>query len=72
MSSDFDHGYDLFLERIAPGCRCCPVCWERPCGGCQAGAPCDAMRCRCDDDEDERDEPDDEDWDESEAVRRDR
>lgn len=44
----FDQGYQMFLDRIAKHCHCCPTCWDVPCGGCQQGAPCDAMPCRCD------------------------
>jgi len=43
--------FDAWLNEVARGCSCCPVCWDVPCGGCQQGAPCDAMPCRCDDDD---------------------
>lgn len=38
---------------LARECRCCPDCWDVPCGGCQAGGVCDDI-CHCldvDDDE---------------------
>lgn len=54
----FDQSYQVFLWRIAKHCKCCPICSEVPCGGCQQGAPCDAMPCRCDD-HDDGDESDD-------------
>jgi hypothetical protein len=45
--SEFDRGYQMFLEQAAAKCRCCSTCWENPCGGCQQGAPCDRVPCRC-------------------------
>lgn len=45
-----EFGRQEFLANCARDCNCCGVCWERPCGACQAGGVCDAMPCRCDED----------------------
>lgn len=57
-----DPGYQAWLDAIAKDCLCCSNCWERPCGGCQQGAPCDAHRCRCWDESDYEPADDDESW----------
>ncbi len=59
------NGENEWLNRLAKTCLCCPECSDVPCGGCQQGAPCDKMPCRCDDiperDEDEQDDYEDRD-----------
>lgn len=40
-------GEQEWLSGLARECKCCPNCQALPCGGCQQGAPCDAMPCRC-------------------------
>ena len=35
-----------FLVEAAKTCRCCPRCWDVPCGACQQGAVCDET-CSC-------------------------
>lgn len=47
-----DAAYEAWLTALAKECECCPNCCGRPCGGCQQGAPCDAMRCLCWDERD--------------------
>lgn len=42
-----DPDYQRHLDELAKDCRCCPECWDVPCGACQAGAPCDEI-CTCD------------------------
>jgi hypothetical protein len=42
-----DPAEERWLDEIAKTCRACQKCWDVPCGGCQQGAPCDAI-CRCD------------------------
>lgn len=37
-----------WLADLAESCKCCSYCGECPCGGCQQGAPCDALECTCD------------------------
>lgn len=57
-----DASYQTWLDDVAKSCLSCASCWDVPCGGCQAGGPCDE-HCHChrdgedfqDDDRDEED-----------------
>jgi hypothetical protein len=57
MSPDFDEGEEAWLSALAAECLCCGCCWDKPCGGCQAGGVCDAMPCNRDLRDDDTSEP---------------
>lgn len=45
---DDDPARQDWIDDARKRCRCCGVCWPRPCDACLAGGVCDAVLCTCD------------------------